>query len=293
MDNRMMEQSYRVAGHVFSLKMEEGDTLWTSLGNYAPFIYEGSDERIFTLELVPSLEYSSKKDFFVASREERMPRLDIYSIDGGYLIEMAPFGNVPVSGRLAVSSDFSRGRLMVTKNNRFYIDKSLMLMYTFRTAEMGTMEMHASVTVKDGRGFLFLGKSGTGKSTHSQFWLKNIAGTHLLNDDNPVVRTIDGKVWVYGSPWSGKTPCYRNEEYPVGAFVKIKQAPHNKIHRLSPLESFAAVSSSTSGLRAIRSVTDSLFATISSVVESVPCYLLECLPDDEAARVCSEEVLKD
>ena len=293
MDNRMMEQSYRVAGHVFSLKMEDDDTLWTSIANYTPFIYEGSEERIFTLELVPSLEYTSKKEFFFVSREERMPRLDIYTIDGGYLFEMAPFGNVPGAGWLAVSGDFSSGRLMVAKNHRFCIDKSLMLMYAFRTAGMGTMEMHASVTVKDGRGFLFLGKSGTGKSTHSQLWLKNIPGTHLLNDDNPIVRMVDGKVWVYGSPWSGKTPCYRNEEFPVGAFVKIKQAPYNEIHKLPPLESFAALSSSTSGLRAIRSVTDSLFATLSSVVESVPCYLLECLPDDEAARVCAEEVLKD
>ena len=56
MDNRMMEQSYRVAGHVFSLKMDEGNTLWTSMENYSPFIYEGPDECIFTLELVPSLE---------------------------------------------------------------------------------------------------------------------------------------------------------------------------------------------------------------------------------------------
>ena len=293
MDTRIREQSYRVAGHVFSLKMDDDDTLWTSIGNYTPFIYEGSEERIFTLELVPSVEYTSKKEFFFVSREERMPRLDIYTIDGGYLFEMAPFGNVPVAGWLAVSSDFSRGRLMVAKNHRFCIDKSLMLMYAFRTAGMGTMEMHASVTVKDGRGFLFLGKSGTGKSTHSQLWQKNIPGTHLLNDDNPIVRIVDGKVWVYGSPWSGKTPCYRNEEFPVGAFVKIKQAPHNEIHKLLPLESFAALSSSTSGLRAIRSVTDSLFETLSSVVESVPCYLLECLPDDEAARVCAEEVLKD
>ncbi len=289
----MLTKSYRVAGHVFSLKMDESDSVWTSMGNYVPFIFEESDERIFSLEFVRSLRYSSKKAFFVPSRDESLPRLDIYTIDGGYLFEMAPLGNVPVSGWLAVSSDFSKGELMVAKNESFCLNKSLMLMYAFRTAGMDTMEMHASATVKDGRGFLFLGKSGTGKSTHSQLWLKNIPGTHLLNDDNPIVRIVDGKVWVYGTPWSGKTPCYRNEMFPVGAFVKINQAPHNRIRRLPPLESFATLLSSTSGLRAIRSTTDSLFATISSVTESVPCYLLDCRPDDDAAKVCSEAVLKD
>ena len=293
MDTGTLEQSFRVAGHVFSLKMDEGDTLWTELDNYGPFVYEGEEERIFTLEVVSKVEYSSRKELFVPSRLENMPRMDLYTIDGGYLIEFAPSGIVPVSGWLTISDDFSRGKLMAAKDKRFCIEKGLMLLYAFRTAGMGTMEMHASVTVKDGRGFLFLGKSGTGKSTHSQLWLKNIAETNLLNDDNPIVRIVEGKVWVYGSPWSGKTPCYRNEEYPVGAFVKINRAPHNKIHRLPPLESFAILLSSTSGLRAIRNTTDSLFATISSVVESVPCYLLDCLPDDEAAQVCSEAVLKD
>ncbi|MBO6066250.1 MAG: transposase, partial [Lachnospiraceae bacterium] len=82
--------------------------------------------------------------------------------------------------------------------------------------------MHASVTMHAGKGYLFLGKSGTGKSTHSQLWINNIEGCELLNDDNPVLRVEDdGSVRVYGSPWSGKTPCYRNLDVPVGAIVDL------------------------------------------------------------------------
>ena len=289
----MQEKSYRVAGHVFSLRLDEGDKLWSALGNYDPFAFEGDDERIFTLGLVPNVDFSSKKELYVSSPEEVEQRIDIYTLDDGYLFEMAPFGNVPVCGWLKVSEDFSEGRLMVSKDRRFCVNNALMLMYAFRTATMGTMEIHASVTVKDGKGFLFLGKSGTGKSTHSRLWLKNIPETHLLNDDNPIVRIVDGKARVYGSPWSGKTPCYRNEDYPAGAFVRINRAPYDAIHRMSLPEAFASLSSSTSGLRAIRSIGDGLFATISAVAQSVPCYVLDCLPDDEAAIVCSNEVLKN
>ena len=289
----MLEKSYRVAGHVFSIRMDEGEKLWSTLGNYSPFAHEGDDGRIFTLELVPSVDFSSKKELYVSSPEDGEQRIDIYTLDDGYLFEMAPFGNVPVCGWLKVSGDFSEGSLMANKDRHFCVNNALMLMYAFRTATMGTMEMHASVTVKDGRGFLFLGKSGTGKSTHSRLWLKNIPGTHLLNDDNPIVRFVDGQARVYGSPWSGKTPCYRKEDYPVGAFVRINRAPYDAIHRMSLPESFASLSSSTSGLRAIRSIADGLFSTISSVAQSVPCYVLDCLPDDEAAIVCSTEVLKN
>ena len=287
----IQEKSYKVAGHVFSLKMEEGEKLWSTLGNYEPFECTGVPDPVFTLELVENVGIEGKEVLYVSTPEDVEQRIDIYNMPEGYHFEMAPLGNVPVCGWLRVSPDFSEGKLMTSTNRRFCVDNALMLLYAFRTACMDTMEMHASVTVKDGKGFLFLGKSGTGKSTHSRLWLKNIPGTHLLNDDNPIVRMMDGQARVYGSPWSGKTPCYRNEDYPAGAFVRINRAPYDVIHRMNLPEAFASISSSTSGLRAIRSIADGLFATISTVAQKVPCYVLDCLPDDEAALVCSREVL--
>ena len=287
------EQSYKVADHVFSIRMGKDDAQWSALDNYSPFLYNGGEESVFALELVQDLSIEGKKALYISNPESLERRVDLYQIDGGYLFEMAPLGNVPVCGWLKTSFDFSSAFLKVEKAKNFCVNNALMLLYAFRTAGMSTLEMHASVTVKDGKGFLFLGQSGTGKSTHSSLWLKNIPGTHLLNDDNPVVRVVDGKARVYGSPWSGKTPCYRNEDYPIGAFVRINRAPYNAIHRQNVKESFASISSSSSGLRAIRSIGDGLFTTISSLIQSIPCYVLDCLPDDDAAFVCSNEVLKN
>ena len=287
------EQSYKVADHVFSIRMDKDDALWSDLDNYSPFLYNGGGESVFTLELVQNLHIEGEKALYISNPESLERRVDLYQIDGGYLFEMAPLGNVPVCGWLKTSFDFSSAFLKVKKAKNFCVNNALMLLYAFRTAGMSTLEMHASVTVKDGKGFLFLGQSGTGKSTHSSLWLKNIPGTHLLNDDNPVVRFLDGEARVYGSPWSGKTPCYRNEDYPIGAFVRINRAPYNAIHRQNVTESFASISSSSSGLRAIRSIGDGLFTTISSLIQSIPCYVLDCLPDDDAAFVCSNEVLKN
>ncbi len=291
----MLKKKYfDVAGHVFTLEMGEGDRLWDDLDNYAPFECVGNGvDAAFSLSLCDDIDVSGKKEMYVSTPVEGDQRIDIYSLDEGYLFEMAPLGDVPVCGFLQVSGDFSMGRLKVLKAKRFCVNNALMLMYAFRTAPLGTLEMHASVTVKDGKGFLFLGRSGTGKSTHSSLWLKNVPGSHLLNDDNPIVRFTDEGARVYGSPWSGKTPCYINENYPVGAFVRINRAPYDAIHRMNLAESFASISSSASGLRAIRSIADGLFATISSIVQSTPCYILDCLPDAAAAIVCSSEVLKN
>lgn len=69
--------------------------------------------------------------------------------------------------------------------------------------------MHASVVATEtGKGYLFLGKSGTGKSTHTGLWLQQFSDCHLLNDDNPIVHvdSLGKQATVFGSPWSGKNP---------------------------------------------------------------------------------------
>ncbi len=283
-------RTYRVAGHTFSLVADEERMSRLKLGNYSPFIATDGED-IFCVELVDPFETSGKETLYLSSPESGEQRIDLYSIDGGYLFGMAPEGNMPVAAWMKCDPGFTHGELMTQDKFRsFAVNNAMMLMYAFRTASLGTLEMHASVTVKDGKGYLFLAKSGTGKSTHSRMWLENIPGTHLLNDDNPVVRFIDGKTIVYGTPWSGKTPCYRNEEYPVGAMVRINRASRNSISRMSLPEAFASVSSSSSGLRAIKGIGDGLFETISRIVQDIPCYLLDCLPNKEAAEVCCSEV---
>ena len=148
--------------------------------------------------------------------------------------------------------------------------------------------MHASVIKKDGKGYLFQGKSGTGKSTHSGLWLKHIPGCELLNDDNPIVHfnRETGEATVYGSPWSGKTPCYKNDSVPVGAFVRLEQAPMNEIQRESPARAFASLLPSCSNLKEVRELNNGVIETVKYLAAHTPVYFLKCLPDREAAEVC-------
>jgi len=132
-----------------------------------------------------------------------------------------------------------------------------------------------------------LGHSGTGKSTHAQQWLQAFPDAKLLNDDNPVVRILDdGSARVYGSPWSGKTPCYKSADVPVQALVQLAQAPHNEIRLLRPTQAYPYILSSISGLKMEPAMMDRLYETIAALLESKPVYFLECLPNPDAAQVC-------
>ncbi|PRD49360.1 hypothetical protein [Sphingobacterium haloxyli] len=146
--------------------------------------------------------------------------------------------------------------------------------------------IHASVIAYQQRqGIAFLGKSGTGKSTHSRLWLQHIPNTELLNDDNPVVRLEeDGKAMIYGTPWSGKTPCYKNKCVELKGFVRLAQAPLNRFTRKKGVESLVAVLPSCTALRWNKDLFNAMTNTLSQLVEQVNVGYLECLPDAEAAK---------
>ena len=164
-----------------------------------------------------------------------------------------------------------------------------MLVYAFRTVAMKTLLFHSSVTVRNGVGYMFLGHSGTGKSTHSRQWLQAFEDAWLLNDDNPAVRILaDGSVRVYGTPWSGKTPCYKNESAAVGALVQLAQAPENKITRLRMTQAYPYILASVSGLKILPESMDDIYESIAALLEACPVYKLECLPNVEAAQLCAQ-----
>ena len=117
-------------------------------------------------------------------------------------------------------------------------------------------------------------------------WLRHIPGSDLMNDDNPIVRLIDGEAWIYGSPWSGKTPCYRNIKARLGAITRIDRAKENSVDKPSPIEAFASLLPSCSSMKWDSAIYNAVCDTITKIVETGRIYTLHCLPNKEAAEVC-------
>lgn len=291
-----MVRYFRVAGLVFSVTLPEAFPATDQLHNYDPFeIYPAGPgpECIFSLTVDPEHPPVRGEVIYHAPEESGEPVVSLLRTESGLQAEFATSPGAPVCGILTFSSDFRCGSLYANGapgSQAFALNNALMLLYAFASARKDALEMHASVVMHGGRGFMFLGRSGTGKSTHSSLWLKYIEGTELLNDDNPVLRIVDGSARVFGTPWSGKTPCYKAQDVPVGAIVRLRQAPQNTISRLGTVQAYASVLSSCSGFRPFRDVTDAQHGTISAVAMGVPCYEMDCLPDEAAARLCQQTV---
>lgn len=308
---------YRVAEHLFAVECSDS-ALLQYMKNYEPFAVEEllgerrkakgerrEGEGIFTLRVERHEARGERRKargeewthVLTDNTEEDMPRIEVYRAirrEGNeareWLLRVAVVAKAPISCEIECNEDFTQGVLYMMpdcQDIRFCIDNALMLLFAFRTAPMMTLEMHAAVVVRgEGRGYLFLGHSGTGKSTHARQWLAAFDDAWLLNDDNPILRVMeDGEVRVYGSPWSGKTPCYKNAYARVGGIVKLSQAPHNKIRTISLPEAYAYMLSSASGLKMDRHMADCMYESIKHVITHVKCYHLDCLPNTEAAEV--------
>ena len=201
----METRYYEVAGHRFCVSGEED--VFTLMSNYEPFAC-ADGETVFALDV----ENGDAPEYVEEMRQEDEGQTIIcgHTAAGEAVFEFHWWG--VTAGWLVCSDDYSQGRLITTgKHEKMAIDNALMIMFALATADKGTVLFHAAVVSYKNKGYMFLGPSGTGKSTHASLWQRYIAGTALVNDDNPVVRiSEDDTATVYGSPWSGKTPCYRS-----------------------------------------------------------------------------------
>ena len=292
--NNMLK--YTVAGHTFGVALPEGFSPEEYLKPYEPFVETAEAETLFTLEMqvVPSLREKVQGNVIECLNDEA-PYFWIYEDEKGKYSFGFSYTKAHPDCLLFTSDDFSSSVVYIcekyaSRYAEFALSNAMMLLYTFNTAQFQTLMVHASVIAHGGAGYMFLGRSGTGKSTHSRLWLENIEDTNLLNDDNPVVRFIDGQAYIYGTPWSGKTPCYKNEFMPLNGIVRLSQAPYNKIARLMPLQAFASLMPSCSCMRWDGASVTALHKTVEKVITVVPCWHLECLPDADAAILCNSTI---
>ena len=284
--------TYTVAGHSFSFIVPDSLPSGQWLKPYEPFRCDDGGGPVFTLRLeqVPTLAEVVMGELVECFNDEA-PYLWVFRNQGVYAFAFS-YTKEHVDCILVPSEEYTESVVYVedVRFAEFALSNAAMLLYAFRTMPYETLLAHASVVKFQGRGYMFLGRSGTGKSTHSRLWLENIEGSELLNDDNPVIRIVDGQVRVFGSPWSGKTHCYVNEDIPLQAVVRLSQAPYNKIARSGMLQAYASLMPACSCMRWDRKSVDYLHKTVEKVIGRVVSWHLECLPDKEAARLCCDSV---
>lgn len=149
-------------------------------------------------------------------------------------------------------------------------------------------QLHASAVILEGKAYLFSAPSGTGKSTHTEKWVR-LFGAHYLNDDKPALRYVDGVWTAYGTPWSGKHDLSSPESAPLGAVVFLKRGQTNAMRVMEPVEAIPWLLSQVPMVHP-KDYTQRLTEIADRFLQEVPIWELTCRNDDAAAQL-SHDIL--
>lgn len=291
----MKRYYFNVAHHQFSVSVSECFTIGRLLNSFVPFQITDSEPNVlFSVNIedneLPTDLYDVQN---IADEGEMRVIHSRIKSNNGHLFQLA-FKENPVCCIFTCNADYTQFSGKPVGDEKFHqygLSNMIMMAYALATATYDTLMFHSSVIMKEGKGYMFLGKSGTGKSTHASLWLQHIPQAELLNDDNPIVRIQpDGKAVVYGSPWSGKTPCYKNQSADLKAIVRLHQAPQNEIITLGGIKAYAAVLPSVSNMKWCKEVANGVHQGIDKLLQTVTIYSLGCLPNQEAAELSFETI---
>lgn len=265
------------------------------LPSFRPFRYRGTEEGALILEMRvngENLPDAFPQGELLEDMENDLGHVRLYAFSEGYRVDISSPRGKKVHTMIA-NRCFARAevKLCDTEPDKGYVLTSLLrIAFSQAILREKAVSVHASAVYGNGKAYLFMGKSGTGKSTHSALWMNTLDGFDLLNDDNPVIRIKHGKVWAYGTPWSGKTPCYKNLGVPVGGIVRLKQALVNRFLPQNGTNAFILLLPACSVIRIDSYLSGLLCDMLAQMSEITPIGLLECLPNEEAVLLCQKGI---
>ena len=188
--------------------------------------------------------------------------------------------------------DDARGWKRLHREDAFLENNAIHALLAEALLEHGVLLLHGSALCMDGQGIVFVAKSGTGKSTHTRLW-REVYGDRVLmiNDDKPMVRIVDGKAYVYGTPWNGKHHLSTNAGAPLAAVVRLERDETNRVEPLSPTDSYSLLIR-----HSYRSEDPLIMARImeleKQLLSATSFWHLGCNMDPESARVACEGILQ-
>ena len=165
------------------------------------------------------------------------------------------------------------------------------LLFLRLLSDRNGIELHATgIVAPSGRGYLFAGQSGDGKTTTAHLWQER-AGTTVLSDDRIVVRrSPDGTWWMHGTPWHGEAELAAAARAPLAALLLLGRGTGNELEPLGPAAAVAALlARSFVSFHDAGAMTRAL-ALLDELVRDFPCRRFSFVPNADAVQFVLENL---
>ncbi|MCC8081412.1 MAG: hypothetical protein LIO80_05335 [Lachnospiraceae bacterium] len=145
--------------------------------------------------------------------------------------------------------------------------------------------LHAAVVAVDGEGYVFTAPGGTGKSTHANYWMQEFGNRAVMvNGDKPIIRLINDKFYVCGTPWRGKERLGNADTVPLKAICLLERGAKNEI---APADADTTLDKIFQQVLLPEEPESALkqLDLLDRLIGTVPIYRLKCNLSQEAAKV--------
>ena len=296
----LIDYYYKVAEFIFEVSLPEEQDIHSLLPSFVPFyqgidVHAGKDDILFHFTACDVPVSDGCKVRILDDAENDMGHVRLSEYGDNYIVELNYMSDTPIH-TLCADRTFRLARVNMLWNDPYVghaLSSMLRIVYSLSVPFRGGISLHAAAVVLNGNAYLFMGKGGTGKSTHAALWLRHFPECTLLNDDNPTVRAEGGKVTVYGTPWSGKTPCYKNRQCLLAGIVRLRQSGENSFVSCTDVDAFITLLPGCSAIRNNKEMCDCMYDTLTEIITSVRIGKLECRPDEAAVRLCAASLAAD
>ncbi|HEX6087630.1 MAG TPA: hypothetical protein VF266_24070 [Thermoanaerobaculia bacterium] len=224
-------------------------------------------------------------------RAEARPTFDsgavwkLFREKDGYRIECRSesFGDAPYK-TATFNEDFTRGTIELLPQlahlNPLEYPLDEVLIANLLARGRG-VELHScGVIDREGRGHLFVGVSGAGKTTTARLWADEASG--IVSDDRVIVRERDGVMWMFGTPWHGEAELSMPGGAPLSGVYLLTQAETNELRELHPAETVARLFRCTFPLFHDATALDFTLSFLERIAERVPVRELRFTRDRAA-----------
>jgi hypothetical protein len=171
------------------------------------------------------------------------------------------------------------GHVTLSNPVRYPLDQ-LLLMYILAHNE-GIL-LHAAGADFGGKGLLFPGQSGAGKTTIARL-LAASPMVEVLSDDRMVLRKADGNYRAFGTPWPGEAQIARNQSVPLAGVFFISHAPVDEIREMGAEEALGRLLPVASVPWYDRDVMPQVLDFCGDFLQHVPAYELLFQPTSQVA----------
>ena len=149
--------------------------------------------------------------------------------------------------------------------------------------------LHASGGSFKGQGIVFAAPSGGGKSTLSRL-LQAYPQNQLFSEERLILRLLDERWQVFGTPWQGSGDIAENAQAPLAALVFLRQAQESSITRLHPSKSLHSLLQVASIPWYSEEWTQKGLSLCETLLQDIPVFELAFRPDQSAVEAVEQLV---